>query len=119
MKMKDAKIKWHVIKSAIKLREIEKYKGTYIHSDLTDEQRKQEFQLRAELKKKRSEDPEGKYIIKSSIIFIQQKMKNWSHTAEFKLLAFSAVTANMLDFDLFEKVCIFVVWLGRFAPFAK
>ena len=31
-------------------------------------------------------------------------------------LAFSAVTAKMLDFDLFEKVCIFVVWLGRFAP---
>ena len=21
--------------------------------------------------------------------------------------------------DLFEKVCIFVVWVGRFAPFAK
>ena len=48
-----------------------------------------------------------------------QKMKNLSHRAEFKLLAFSAVTANMLYFDLFEKVCIFVVWLGRFAPFAK
>ena len=46
-------------------------------------------------------------------------MKIWSHTAEFKLPAFSAVTANMLELDLFEKVCIFVVWLGRFAPFAK
>ena len=42
-----------------------------------------------------------------------------SHTAEFKLLAFSVVTASMLKLDLFEKVCIFVVWLGRFAPFAK
>ena len=52
-------------------------------------------------------------------LFIQQKMKIWSHTAEFKILAFSAVTANMLDFDLFEKVCIFVVWLGRFALFAR
>ena len=50
---------------------------------------------------------------------MQQKMKIWSHTAEFKLLAFSAVTANMLDFDLFEKICIFVVWLGRLAPFVK
>ena len=56
---------------------------------------------------------------KRRCLFIQQKMKIWSHTAEFKILAFSAVTANMLDFDLFEKVCIFVVWLGRFAPFAK
>ena len=35
VKMKDAKIKWHVIKSAIKLREIEKYKGTYVNPDLT------------------------------------------------------------------------------------
>ena len=42
-----------------------------------------------------------------------------SHTAEFKLLAFSVVTAIMLKLDLFEKVCIFVVWLGRLAPFAK
>ena len=63
VKMKDAKMKWHVIKSAIKLREIEKYKGTYINPDLTVEQRKQEFQLRAELKKKRAEDPEGNYKI--------------------------------------------------------
>ena len=31
-------------------------------------------------------------------------MKIWSHTAEFKLLAFSAVTANMLELDLFKKV---------------
>ena len=37
-------------------------------------------------------------------LFIQQKMKIWSHTAEFKLLAFSAVTANMLELDLFKKV---------------
>ena len=52
-------------------------------------------------------------------LFIQQKMNIRSHTAEFKLLAFSVVTASMLKLDLFEKVCIFVVWLGRFAAFAK
>ena len=52
-------------------------------------------------------------------LFIQQKMNIRSHTAEFKLLAFSAVTASMLKLDLFEEVCIFVVWLGRFAPYAK
>ena len=45
VKIEDAKIKWHLIKSAIKIREIEKYKGTYINPDLTVEQRKQEFQL--------------------------------------------------------------------------
>ena len=28
-------------------------------------------------------------------LFIQRKMKNWSHTAGFKLPAFSAVTANL------------------------
>ena len=39
--MRDAKIKWHGIKNAIKLPEIEKYKGTYINPDLTVEQRKQ------------------------------------------------------------------------------
>ena len=42
----------------------------------------------------------------------------FDHTAKFKLLAFSAVTANRLEADLFEKVCIFV-WLGRLAAFAK
>ena len=52
-------------------------------------------------------------------LFIQQKMKIRSHTAELKLLAFSVGTASMLKLDLFEKVRIFVVWLGRFAPFAK
>ena len=33
----------------------------------------------------------------------------WSHTAEFKILAFSAVTVNMLELDLFENVCIFLL----------
>ena len=46
----------------------------------------------------------GKGIVRC--LFIQQKMKSWTHTAEFKILAFSAVTANMLELDLFEKVCI-------------
>ena len=46
-------------------------------------------------------------------------MNIWSHTAELKLLAFSAVTAIMLELDLFEKICIFEVWLCRFASFAK
>ena len=46
-------------------------------------------------------------------------MKIRSHTAECKLLVFSAVTANMLELDLFEEVRVFAVWLGRFAPFAK
>ena len=46
-------------------------------------------------------------------------MKIRSHTAEYKLLAFSAVTANMLELDLFEEVNKFVAWIGRFAPFAK
>ena len=32
--------------------------------------------------------------------------------------SFGAVTANM-ELDFFEEVSIFVVWLGRFAPFAK
>ena len=50
-------------------------------------------------------------------LFTQQKIKIRSHTAEFKLLAFSVVTASMLKLDLFEKICIFVEWLGRFAPF--
>ena len=47
-------------------------------------------------------------------LFIQQKMKISSHTAEFKLLAFSAVRASMLELDLlaYGKICIFVVWLG-------
>ena len=52
-------------------------------------------------------------------LFIQPKMKICSYRAEFKLLAFSAVPANMLELDLLEKVCIFVVWLGRSASFAK
>ena len=32
---------------------------------------------------------------KAENMFIQKKTKIWSHTAEFKLLAFSAVTANV------------------------
>ena len=38
-------------------------------------------------------------------------MKTWTHTAEFKILAFSAVTANMMELDLFERFA--------YAPFAK
>ena len=34
-----------------------------------------------------------------SINKVQQKMKIWSHSAEFESLAFSAVTANMLELD--------------------
>ena len=33
--------------------------------------------------------------------------------------SFGAVIANMYEIDFFEEVSIFVVWLGRFAPFAK
>ena len=33
--------------------------------------------------------------------------------------SFGAVTANMYGTWFFEEVSIFVVWLGRFAPFAK
>ena len=36
-----------------------------------------------------------------------------------RALAFSVVTASMLKLDLLEEICIYVVWLGRFAPFAK
>ena len=50
-------------------------------------------------------------------LFLQQK--TWSHTAEFKLLAFSVVTANCMELDFFEENNKFVVWLGRFAPFAR
>ena len=49
---------------------------------------------------------------------MQPNLQNRSQTAEFKLLAFSAVAATMY-LTLFEEVSIFVEWLGRFASFAK
>ena len=102
VKIKDAKIKWHVIKSAIKLREIEKYKGTYINPDLTVEQRKQEFQLRAELKKKRSEDPACKYIIKrGKIVTCREWLSLLLHDIEGMKSKYKLLTQpNPLDFDV-------------------
>ena len=101
VKMKDAKMKWHVIKSAIKLREKEKYKGTYINPDLTVEQRKQEFQLRADLKKKRSEDPGGKYIIKrGKIVTFRERLSQLLQNIEGMKSKYKLLTLpNPLEFD--------------------
>ena len=63
VKFHDCKTKWSVLKNAHKLRSLPAYKETFINPDLTPEQRKQDFQLRQQLRECRASDPSNKYKI--------------------------------------------------------
>ena len=79
IELPDPKIKWQVLKNTNKLHNLPKFKGTFLNADLTPEQRKQQYELRNELRRTRQNEPDKTFKIKNGkvleVLPIQQRQQ--------------------------------------------